>query len=375
MLIGGAALISGAYLLSPSPLASDLISERQWEVSDIIVVAGRGSLEGGYLTITLDERGLAILSLPLSPITSEQYEILHIEFQKAPRDIRVVTLWRTDATGSTLHSKTTKGLTPKSLWLKVREMEDWDNNITELGLALEGDSNGTITLTGISLNSLSLRVQLHSIYDDWANSLLWKHSSINALQTRGATTYLPVSIFAIWFALSALAYACVRGIWLRGTRFDWRVVGGIFLICWICLDIMWQHNLLRRVRHTHETFVGKDIQEKIRFGADHALFRLTKDIRQKISASDARLFVSSEDEYRGMRTAYYLYPLNVYRKHGGPELPQRKHFVAGDYILAVNPTSTRFDSTQEELHALQFEKPLSVEHLFSSATGSLFRVK
>ena len=125
MLIGGTALISGAYLLSPSPLASDRISERQWEVSDIIVVAGQGSLEGGHLTITLDERGLAILSLPVSPIASEQYEILHIEFKKAPRDIRVVMLWTTDATGSTLHSKTAKGLTPKSLWLKVREMEDW----------------------------------------------------------------------------------------------------------------------------------------------------------------------------------------------------------------------------------------------------------
>ena len=182
-------------------------------------------------------------------------------------------------------------------------------------------------------------------------------------------------VIATFLALSLLAYALLlftfqthrRFDW----RFDWRVVAAIFLTCWISLDLIWQGRLLRQLGATYETFYGKD---KLSVGPDAKLVEFIVEIKQELEPENSRVFVSSTDDYLGMRGAYYLYPRNVFWQRYGGELPHHKYFHSGDYIVLIQPTGIRFDPLTKKL-LIPKRKSLSVEPVVSRRMGSLFRVQ
>ncbi|MDZ7784304.1 MAG: hypothetical protein U5K56_15650 [Halioglobus sp.] len=147
----------------------------------------------------------------------------------------------------------------------------------------------------------------------------------------------------------------------------------IFLICWLLLDGFWQYRLLRQVADTHRQFAGKETTEKLAAGPDSRFYHLAQRAQQHVDGEKSRVFVSSSDDYHGLRTAYYLYPHNPYYRVRGDELPHPEHLRTGDYILIVHPARTQF---RRQLGIVQTQwGHVPVDSLFSEDSGTLLRVK
>jgi len=376
LLLGALATIAGLYLFYVSPSGPGQLPAVAWDATTARVERGTGTLRNGDLHLQLDGEGRALITLPTPRIKSSNYPFLHLALTKAPKDLAVLILWRTAQTGEEVFIYQIPGNLGQSLWLATREVEAWTGDITSLGMMMQGQPGDDVILSDISFFAASLPHQLQTIYSDWTNFLPWSHSSINSHKgvRSVASSVYPVPVIAAFLSLSLLVYALLLLLLRADARFDWRVVATIFLTCWISLDLMWQGKLLRQLGVTYETFSGKDTQGKLAVGLDAELVELMTSVKGQLESTDSRIFVSSTDDYLGMRGAYYLYPFNVFWKRHGPELPRAETMHSGDYIVLVRPTQMNFDPETNTLQTPQ-STTLSVEPIISRRVGSLYRLK
>lgn len=370
-LTGLAALLAGIYLTHVEYPAVN------WNAGTARVEIGTGTRTGQNLRLQLNASGRGIIALPVPRAPANAFPfLLHLGFTNAPRDFSIRILWRTAQTGAQVHVYELQEDPGVSLWLDTKELEHWSGHIASLGVMVTGRPGGAVTFKDISLLPASLAAQLQSIYVEWTSFIPWQHSSINThigLGPAGSTFY-PLVVIAALLALSVLAYLLILLLPWTMSRFDWRAVAAMFLVCWIGLDLIWQHTLFRQLALTYSTFYGKDNQGKLAAGIDGELAEFMTEVKRELHSPDSRVFVSSSDDYLGMRGAYYLYPFNVFWERKGPELPQNKYVHSGDYIVLVEPAGTSFDAVSGKLLP-QHDTFLSVEPILSRRMGSLYRVK
>jgi len=217
---------------------------------------------------------------------------------------------------------------------------------------------------------------LKSLYLQWTSFTPWSQTSVNAyLGTISLKAeLLPVPVIACLLGLSLFAYALFL-LLLRGKKhFNWRVVATLTIVCWISLDLLWQTRLLLRLHDTHRSFAGMGPVEKLAAAPDKELFTFIERVKQKVDTPNRRFFLSTSDDYFGVRGSYHLYPENVYWKRHAPELPNQRHLRRDDYIVVIPPTEIHFDDRAQAL-LMPGHDPLPVEPLIVDNTGVLFRVK
>ena len=376
LLSGAVATIAGLYLFYVSPTVAGQLPAIAWNAATARVESGTATRIDQDLHLRLNESGRALVTLPTPRVKSSDYPFLHLAFANAPKNLSVLILWRTVQTGEEVFVYQIRGNPGESLWLATRELKDWTGDITSLGMVIQGQPGDEVIVTDVSVFPASLPHQLQAIYSDWTSFSPWDHSSIN--HHRGvrsaAAPFYPVPVMAAFLALSLLAYTLLLFLLRADTRFDWRVVATIFLTGWISLDLIWQEKLLRQLAETYETFPDKDTRGKLAVGLDAELVEFVARVKGRLESPDSRIFVSSTDDYLGMRGAYYLYPFNVFWQRHEPELPRGKYLRSGDYIVLVRPTEISFDPATKTLQTPE-NKALSVEPVISLRMGSLFRVK
>lgn len=360
-------------------VAPDLAGRHQtvgWDAGTVRVESGTGTRVDRGLRLQLNAlgRGIIVLSVPRVPATA--FPFLHLGFVNAPQDVSIFVLWRTAQTGSKAHVHSMQNNPETSSWLDTRELAGWSGDITSLAVAVKGQPGAAIIITDASMITASLAGQLQSIYSDWTAFMPWQQYSINRHKGVGPTgsSFYPAAVTATFLALSILAYVLVLWIYRTKVSFDYRVVTTMFLACWIGLDLIWQERLFRQLELTYKTFYDKDSQGKLAAGIDGGLVQFIAEVKQKLDATDSRIFVSSSDDYLGMRGAYYLYPSNVLWQRHGPKLPRDKYIRSGDYIVLVQPANAVFNSVTGKLLPPQ-GKSISVEPILSRGMGSLYRVK
>jgi hypothetical protein len=376
MLTGLVALLAGIYLTHVVPDTAAQHPAVKWNATTARVETGTGTRTDRNLRLQLNASGRGIIALPVPRAAASAFTFLHLGFTHAPRDFSILILWRTAQTGAQVHVYELQDNPGTSLWLDTKKLERWSGDITSLGVVVTGRPGAAVTFRDVSLMPASLHNLMQSIYSDWTAFRPWHHSSINTHKGIGpkSPSFYPVAVAAAFLAMCIMAYVLI--LFLPGTKtsFDWRVVAAMFLICWLGLDLMWQGKLFRQLALTHETFAGRDSQDKLAAGIDGELVKFMAEVKQKLDATDSRIFVSSSDDYLGMRGAYYLYPFNAYWERHGPELPQNKYVHSGDYIVVVEPADTSFDAVTGKLLSQQGTS-LSVEPILSQLMGSLYRVK
>ena len=156
-------------------------------------------------------------------------------------------------------------------------------------------------------------------------------------------------LFVAYFLLSLVGYAFLLIVFRATVTFNWRVVALIFLACWISLDLSWQRRLLHQLADTYHTFSGKSTQEKLAVGPDAKLYNFIAQVKPLLAPTDARIFVSSNDNYLGQRGAYYLFPFNVYWSETWRAFPNSGYMHKGDYIVLIHPSTLRFDREHSRL--------------------------
>jgi hypothetical protein len=377
LLLALATLVAGIYLFNVISHQQGQRSPVTWSPDTIRMETGTGTVTTEGFEVELSEAGTAIFALPISPLDSDNYPALHLSFANSPTSVNLLVLWRTAATGK---ERVYRYMVPKDLrksqWLATGEMPGWTGSITSLALVIIGPPGERITLTDASVFPTSLMQQLKTLTSDWTRHTSWQHYQVNfhlGVRSFDSSVY-PVPVAITILALALIFYRLLLSLPSSTASFDWRVVGGIFLTCWISLDLLWQEKLLRQLEQTYNTFYGKDTREQLAVGPDAKLVSFVTAVNQQLASPDARIFVSSASDYLGMRGAYYLYPGNVYWKRNAPELPDIKYLHSGDYVVVIEPANTRFDSLTQSL-LISGSRSLGVEPLLSHPMGKLFRVK
>lgn len=373
MLAGLAALLAGIYLTLPESTEHPAI---KWNAATALVEVGTGTQLGQKLRLQLSSSGRGILALPVPHTPASAISFLHLGFTSVPQDASILILWRTAQTGKQVHVYELKEHPGTALWIATKALAHWTGDITSLGVAVTGQPGAAVTFSEIALLPASLPVQLRSIYGSWTSFTPWRHSSVNTytgIDSTGVAFY-PVAGMAVLLGLSVLAYLLILMQSWAKLNFNWRTVAAMFLTCWIGLDLIWQHKLFRQLTQTYSTFYGRDNQAKLSVGVDGELVEFMTEVKKELDSPDSRIFVSSSNDYTGMRGAYYLYPFNVFWERKGPELPQNKFVRSGDYIVVVKPTNANFDAVTGRL-LFQHDSSLSVEPVFSQPIGSLYQVK
>ena len=376
LLLALATLIAGVYIFNVMFHQQGRLSPVTWSADTTHAASGNGTITTEGLELELGEAGRAVFALPIPQLDSDKYPSLHLGFADRPVNINLLVLWRTAATGEEVHVYRVPVDLRKSQWLATREMPGWTGSITSLGLVIIGPPGERITLTDASVFPASLMQQLKTLASDWTKFAAWQHHSINFHSgvSSNASSVYPVPVAIAILALGLIFYRLLLLVLGPTASFDWRVVAGIFLTCWISLDLLWQGKLLTQLGKTYDTFYGRDTPEQLAVGPDAELISFVAGINQQLASTDARIFVSSADDYLGMRGAYYLYPGNVYWKRHGQELPNLKYLHSGDYVVVIEPADTRFDSLTQNL-LIPGNRSLGVEPLLSHPMGKLFRVK
>jgi len=156
---------------------------------------------------------------------------------------------------------------------------------------------------------------------------------------------------------------------------DPQILAGIRLMAIqaMVMDAAWQQRLFYQVKDTQAQFSGLTSDEKLRIGPDAKIVAFVETLREHIPEG-ARIFVLSDDDYEGLRTAYYLYPSNVYfrMKYGLPS--ERRLIRTGDYIAVMTSPDTRYNKKKEHLYVPASGR-WDVDKLVDERVGQLFRVR
>jgi hypothetical protein len=206
-------------------------------------------------------------------------------------------------------------------------------------------------------------------------ALLWLQSSPNL----NTGTYFGLSqSYTVEIALlcTLLIATYVFFSWRRKLPggFQPSVIVALFLGGWLILDLGWQHTLLHRIQYdlnNKRANSGLKLSELDHYNL--SLHEFTARLRSRISSQPQRIFVSSANDYLGMRAAFYLYPHNVYWERYATDPPDFAYLLQGDYLLLLEHAPNIVQTLSEK--AQQRRPTARLATVYSGAFGTLFRVE
>lgn len=378
--IGAVIVVSAALVYY---LTGDHFSARTafWlRAKDFALTAGEGGRKPGQLEIRqVSAQGVALLSSPPLDIAADRYSELRwrIDGLQPQTDARFV--WTTRNAPSVLQEAPLDFSGKSTGRLSLASLPNWRGSINGVGLIVRGVLDRPIVLRRLGLvrPTSSANALLQQLWLESSALETWSQRSINFIAGGSPQALLPaVPAVAAWVALSA----CLFAAWRLIRRRPWTMAPfGVFLLVgWLLLDTRWQWHLWRQAEQTREQYAGKTWEQKRLAAADGRLFQFMEAIRAKMPSEPVRVILLSADpmdktRYIRSRAHYHLLPHNV--NSSLSRLPARTR--KGDYILLLGPVpGIHYDPHAHLLSMTQGEPhPASVELLYNSSAGALFRVQ
>jgi len=374
LLLGTAALIAGLLLFYTPPGGDKPVPALAWNAATGKVIAGEAATVDGNTRIALNKVGMALINLPMEPVAARDYAFLHLALEESPEILAVVLTWTNSDGDKGPHTYAVESTSRTSLWIATAELPGWTGDIGSLSLMILGKPGGSVVVRDFSIVPSSRWRQLQALYSDATAYEPWNRAAMNTYTgVTNVSSFYPVPLAAALFLLSLAAYGAVVAASRGKVRFNRATVALIFLASWIILDLSWQYRLVHQVKDTVRTFAGVDASQRQAVGPDAELFKFASQIKPKLAAPGARVFVASSDHYNGMRVAYYLYPLNVYWSVHAPEVPYDEFLRSGDFIALINPTVFRYYRHRNVLSAPD-RADLPVELVYAGTSGILLRL-
>jgi hypothetical protein len=375
LLAGSLVLLAGIVLIYTPPPQHANISSRALEISNGKVQKGVGVYRQGGFHLQLDASGWALLIVPTDRLQLDNYPYVHIIFRDSLNADSLVLLWKSKSRDRRISRASIPYNQEKSMWLTMDGIPGWLGEVESVAISIQGIPEDQIVLEQIAFAPASLSAHLKSIYANWTTFSPWSGTSVNfhAGVYQENLALHPVPLMAVWFALSSIILA-IRLLLARSKPQVYvLVLPMIFLIAWLTLDMVWQGKLLQQLFETRSQFSGKNMTEKLQSGGDGELYKFIEDVHSLIDSTNARVYVGSASDSRGMRGAYYLYPLNVFWQRHAQELPGVEYMSRGDYLVILKPSELQFDKKKSIL-SLPDGSPLQVEVLLTRPRGQLFKV-
>ena len=376
LLLGGAALLAGlTQFFAPSSAPGQQAPALVWNPSTANIVEGTPIVTDSGLQLTLNSAGEGLVYLPTATLNTQDFSFIHLALEAFAHDVTVAIVWNSALNPDDTHAYTLESQAQDSLWLATEELRGWNGEIDTLGLHFSGRAGDTVLINDFSAFPSSATRQLLAISSDLTSYAPWNSAAMNTYTGAfNITTFYPTILAVAFLLLSILAYGLLLLLFRTKLKFNPAVIALIFFGSWIILDMYWQNRLLHQLVDTHRQFTGKTTEEKLAVGPDAKMYKFVSQVRPLLRSPDSRVFVTSTDNYTGMRAAYYFLPSNVYWSLYGPPLPAKKELRSGDYIVLMQPTLFTFDPVQNRVVAPK-RQPLNVEPVFSDLTGTVVRLK
>jgi hypothetical protein len=346
-----------------------------WYAKDMQLLAGAKLNSASSHAVTLDPEGKSIMEIDGRGVLLSDLPLLHLKFRGRPDVLAMVVGWRSDAHDGAIRSRRIGFAPSTSFWLDMSSERDWTGRLSSLAVILLGDPGSEVELESVQMLPRVFPFTLFLPVSDWLSFVPWQFGNINTysgVSVPGMTPY-PAVIVAVTMLIAMLVLLAGISVFRQWRRFRWSNLGILFFLCWLFIDGLWQLKLFRQVELTRATFAGKSVAEKRRADIDGGLYEFVSRAGNAIGQSDARIFVSSSSDYSGMRSAYYLYPRNVYWERHAQSLPEARHLRPGDYILLLSPAEPRFDVETGYLSYGENTR-LKAQPLLASGVGALYRL-
>jgi len=304
---------------------------------------------------------------------SSDYPVIAWSASGIPDNAQVRLLWHSDTAPERTNMVPITVAYDRLLPVSLSRDSSWAGNITGLALAIQGPLEQPVLVEGVSANPMGLREVLRSRLVDWLGFEPWSGASINTISGGSDAQDLPLPVFLFGSALIAIAIwagvACRRG-WFAAFP---AALGASFLAIWLVSDARWSWNLLQQVRATVAQYGGKDARARHLAADDGPLFAFIENVRAKLPAKPARVFVAADANYFRNRAAYHLYPNNVFFLPEVNALPDPGLMQAGDYIVVYERRGIQFDSAAGLLR-WDGLSPVRAELILLQRGGALFRL-
>jgi hypothetical protein len=376
LLLGAAVLIVG--LTQFFPASSSYRQEAPalvWNASTAKVTSGTRTIIDTALQLELDSAGAGVVSLAAGNIKSKDFSFIHLALEEPAKNLVAAIVWTNAQKPQESHSYTIENHTRQSLWLATEELRGWNGEIGTLSLSFLGRAGDIILIKDFSAFPASATHELLAIYTDLTGYAPWNSAAMNTYTGAfNSSSFYPIALAVAFLVLCLLAYGLLLFIFRAKLRFNPAVVALIFLANWVILDMLWQYRLLHQLADTHSLFSGKNTEERLAAGPDAKLYNLVSNVKPLLDSVDSRIFVTSSDNYSGMRSAYYFYPLNAYWSLYGASLPRKKSLRRGDYLVLIQPSEFEFDPIRSRVVAPK-RRHLNAELVFSDPSGTVVRLK
>ncbi len=349
----------------------------------VIMGTARPSINGLKLNklAKAGEDNRAILSTKIS-FKAEDYPFVDYKITNRHPGTTVYLIWRTADNPEKIHNTMLYWNGDKTTTINMAKFEQWQGNITELGLDIYEDlRDRPMIIQQLTLQPFSNTTLMAATWSEWITYRGWTQRSAHHL--RGAqrnTSLSPTLAVASWAGL-ALLLLMVSNIRAAPHNTTPRIIAYIAagIIPWIALDMLWQSELNTQLNETKTLFAGKNQHEKHLAERDGSLYAYAKHLKDSVlpepGAKILLLHDSEHRTYRRLKAQYYLLPHNVFNYD---RVPRKGAVQTADYILALGKINGLTFSL--ESHTLNWKNPegsndaVKVTLIDSQPLGKLYKI-
>lgn len=346
-----------------------------WTARDLAVAEGSAQLRSDGLSVRPSDAIRPVRIAVNTSLRASDYPVIAWETASVPDDVEVAILWQNDYEPGRVFNQRLDVEAGRVQPALLAQNGKWIGRISGIALALRGDFSEPMIVRGATAKTMSPREVLGDRVAEWLRFEPWNGSSINTLIGGADTQDLPMSFtFAVIVALAALIYFMLSR-WRPGWVGPWRpyIVGAMFLGAWLALDARWVWNLARQVDVTAELYAGKSWHERHLAADDRAVFAFIDKVREKLPPPPVRVFVVGDEHYFRDRSAYHLYPYNVFFDPWRNTMPPPSAVHAGDFLVVYQRRGVQYDAAQKRLR-WDGGAPVAAELLLADAGAAMFRI-
>ncbi len=344
------------------------------------VVRGRGHREGNALVLeSTDASRVAIISSHGMEFAAADFPRVEWAVESAELVPPTLTfLWRTrESPGRTFFKPLAwaEGSTRRVVPLRLADTEGWNGTIVGIALVVRGPLALPLTIGAATVPGVSSLTAAREVLGQWTRRFAVEGGSIAFPFDKERDDHLSLLLATVVAQGLAIA-ACLIVARRRRNRVDPRAIWAILIAGWLVLDVRWQINLGRQLVNTAARFAGKTGDARHLASDDGQLFALMQRVNRALPAPSARIFLFADADTLRTRSAFFLYPHNVYYGTSRTgRIPDPEAPVRGDFVLLF-PTSGMGYDREKRLLTWPDGRSRSADELLNSVEGAfLLEVK
>jgi hypothetical protein len=357
----------GRLAEAPAPIVA--------EGADFVATQGTGRKDDRFFVLEAPgAEGVSILTTKLLPFRAEEFSRVEWTLSSPQAPPELVFVWRTREHPRRNYSKRLQWLVTGAAPLELKAEDGWTGTITGVALLVGPGMDTPLRVELLRIVSPSAAAAAGELAHQWAARNRLRGYSVNyPFDAERAHTLPALPAVAIAAILATGLYVALAR-W-RGWSRDRRVLWAIFIGGWLLLDLRWQVNLWREAFDRGSRFAGKTTAEMHLAADDASLFTLMEKLKSALPATPSRVFLYCDNELICARSAFMLYPQNVYRvlnRRRPPVDPEELH--EGDYILLVYSRALGYDR-ERRVAVWQDGRTKPAEELLLQREALLLRVR